>query len=384
MFSLFSSKNKKENSIRSVWNIDSQAVSVMFVDEQKTVIFYRSYYHNFSVHDKRYVALQLQESVITNIQKIITDVQNRNIPLPEYADIVLGEPWSHGITRKIHQTRKTNFIVSKQFIKDLITRDVQTIDRNRYSYDNAVHTEFSRPHIHSVSFAGHVVNSWLNKKTSDIRVEYSLGFFDKKITQMIMQKIHEKLRIKMLDIRFHNYQIVHYSYWEKTVSIPSLIVYPSGLLTSIFWVEKKNLKAFGTIPVGTQVFYDYIKQQLRISEQEINTLIDLGSQKKIHDTVIKKMQHSFQEVYEDWELAFQKFCSQLVNDGMTIEQVIWMGGGVQQMSQLIMDSVRKDSASFPVVFGSQRVNIVQGSPLFISSTAMRDTDRIILHWLHNS
>src|SRR5690606_11485894 len=119
-----------------------------------------------------------------------------------------------------------------------------------------------KPYIHSVSISGYMVTMWEGKKTSDVRIEYSIGFFDKKITQTITQKIHEQLKVKMLQIKFHNYQIIHYDYWEKTITVPSLIIYPSGLLTSIFWIEKKNLKAFGTIPVGTHVLYEQLKNDL--------------------------------------------------------------------------------------------------------------------------
>lgn len=384
MFSLFSKNNKDEKKpIHSVWNIDSQGVSLMITDDYGSVVFYRSYDHIFSQYDKRNTVMQLEDSIIKNLEKIFYDIQRRNLPFPETADVVLGEPWSHSITRKVHHTRKTNFVVSRQIVKDLIIRDIQTIDKNRYAYDISSHTEFSKPYIHSVSISGYMVTMWEGKKTSDVRIEYSIGFFDKKITQTITQKIHEQLKVKMLQIKFHNYQIIHYDYWEKTITVPSLIIYPSGLLTSIFWIEKKNLKAFGTIPVGTHVLYEQLKNDLGVSYQEINTLSNLIDRNSTDNQLLKKMKMSFQKGYEDWEYVFQKFCSQLVNDGMSLEQIIWMGGGTQQIIQPLMKTVQHDSASFPIIFGSQKINFIQGGPLFISSASMRDVDRVIIHWLSN-
>jgi hypothetical protein len=384
MFPFFSdARTKEKNATHCVWNIDSQSVSVMIIDHTKTVVFYRSYDHKFSLHDRRHVSVQLEDWIVKNITQICTDIHIRKMAMPVSADIVLGEPWSHGITRKIHHTRKTDIVVNKKMIRDLILRDIQTIDKKRYSYDSDIHTNFSKPHIHTVSFAGHIVTDWVNKKTNDVRVEYSIGFFDKKITDLITQKIHEQLKIKMLEIHFHNYQIVHYSHWEKTTHIPSLIIYPSGLLTSIFWVEKKSLKAFGTIPVGLTLLYQEMQKELSVSHQEINTLAMLYRQNTINASLAKKIDHAFYNSYQDWELVFQKFCSQLVHDGMRIEQVIWMTGGDQEIAHLLMNTVHKDHASFPVIFGAQKVNAVQGSPLFISSPTMKDTDRIILSWLNN-
>jgi hypothetical protein len=85
---------------------------------------------------------------------------------------------------------------------------------------------------------------------------------------------------------------------------------------------------------------------------------------------------------------FQSFCTHAVTQGAVIEQVVWVGGMQDQIMHFVMQSVKDDHGSFPIIFGNTHVGFTHSASFLQSQhqsgmiTAMDDVDRIIIQSLN--
>lgn len=389
-FSLSNFSQKKKPVLESVWRIDSECVSVtLFYDTQPhDIVFYHTIPHALLLLDDRHRADQLYHAVEKGLLQLATMITAEFQQFPGKALVVIGEPWVHTLFRRVTHKRKTEFSLTQSIVQDIVKRDFKTVALHQYGYDQAMHTDPVEPYVHTVSIGGYPVSEWKHKKTHDVRIDYMGYFFDRSIINLMHQVIHEKLRVRLLAITSApvHYFLIHY--WKQYNQSTQLIIHPSGSVTHMIQMKNGLFIESGTLPVGLHTMYQKMARILGISIHEVATLARMYQQKILQDSVQKKFLKAFQKSFFAWEQEFQSFCTHAVTQGAVIEQVVWVGGMQDQIMHFVMQSVKDDHGSFPIIFGNTHVGFTHSASFLQSQhqggmiTAMDDVDRIIIQSLN--
>ncbi len=372
MFSLFSNTEKNDKKISSYWRFDSEGASVTLVNSFGVIIFYQSLVYELFRYDERPMETQLVDALHRTTRSLINLLITKNL-YPQSAQVIIGEPWAHSFLKRLIHKRKTPFTVTRSMVKELLQKDITTTRLDQYGFNSKLHTPTVTPEIIGVFLSGHPVTDWQGKKTKEVGLDIMSGFFDTAIVAYVGKMIHEYLRVKMLHISYHTIQSITARYLTSIITSPSLVLYPSGLLTQLFWVDVQGVRAVGTFPIGLYQLEHAIKTTLNISRNEIQGLLTLVQQKIIDDRIEKKIQKSFMDVYQEWEYQLQKFCKQWVEEGLSAEQAIWIGDNKRNLFFKMVYTLWQDKESFALIFGSPKT-------IFVHSEQFLATDPIFDHY----
>lgn len=364
MFSFFPQSKKLDKKISSFWRFDSEGASVTLVNSLGVIIFYHSVEHELFRYDERPIDIQLFDA-LQRTSRLLIDIVIKNGVLPENAKVIIGEPWSHSFSKRIVYKRKNSFTVTQNFIRDMLVKDSKASHLEQYGFNTQLHIPATSSEIIGVFLSGHPVIHWQGKKVKEIAVDSMVGFFDKNVVQYIGRMIHEYTRVKILNISYHTIQSVIGRYLATMIKSPSLVVYPSGLLTQLFWVDVYGVRSVGTFPIGLYQVENSIRKTMGISRNEIQSLLTLAEQKIIEDRIEKKIQKSFLETYQVWEDNLQRFCKQWVQEGLATEQVVWIGDNDRNLFLKMVYTLWQDKDSFSIVFGSPKVQFMHSEQLLM-------------------
>lgn len=382
--SLFSSANIQENSFRVLWRIDGAGISVMVVDTVSNVHYYDSQPLTVFAMDDRHMIDQLLHHTEMIVVKMIPSLMAFLPNITDNVTIILGEPWAHSIRRHITYKRKTPFKLTKSFINDLISRDIKRI-KKEYQDD---YIEFIDPTYHDLSIAGHTSNDPWGKTVTDIRFDYVTGFSDIEIVSLLQQIIHEKMKVKLLDIVIDHYQNYLIRFWKRTNISDGLVIDGSGFVTDLYIFKRNQLVQAGTLPMGFSMVKNELASYLGIYPKELESLLSLYQKKLLSDSVSDRIDKGLQDLFQSWEMDFQVFCNHATEQGDILDQVVWGGNSQDVVLQFFMHQLSDNSLQFPVVFGTSHVgflhsamlasNLNIGTHLDVSAS---NTDQIIISGL---
>lgn len=372
MFSLFSNTEKNDKKISSYWRFDSEGVSVTLVNSFGVIIFYQSVSYELFRYDERPMDEQLFDALQRTTRLVIDLLIKKNL-YPSSAKVIIGEPWAHSFLKRIVHKRKNSFTVTRTLVNELLQKETAQNRPDQHGFNSKFHTPVITPELVGVFLSGHSIPDWQGKKTKEIAIDSITGFFDTDIKEYIQRMINEYLRVKILSISYHTIQSITARYLASTLFSPSLVVYPSGLLTQLIWIDTQGVRAIGTFPVGLYQLEHTIKTKLGISRNEIQGLLSLSQQKIIDERIEKKIQKSFMETYQEWEYQLQRFCKQWVQEGLLAEQAIWIGDNKRNLFFKIVYTLWQDKEAFALIFGSPKT-------IFVHSEQFLATDPIFDHY----
>ncbi len=369
---------------KTIWRIDSTGISVMVLQDKTNRVLYYDFQpitfftidvrHRYDqlMHHSELIITRMAQGLISFLKKPATNVV-----------VVLGEPWTQGIRRHIVYKRKTPFTLTRAFIDDLVERDMKRINQE-YKRNHGNIIELLPPTYHELQIAGHPNHDAFGKVVNDIRLTYTTGFSDPAIIALVKVLIHEKTKVRMINIKFDQYQNYVMRFW-KHITFPSgVIIDMSGYITDIYIFQNNELVQAGTLPIGLSNFRQQIAYGLGIYTTELESLFALYQKKILDEAITVKIDRELEKVYHIWERYFQKFCHTAVSHGDILDQVIWLGNEYDPILSYFMNILHADPLSFPVIFGSSHVGFIHSDSIldvlhnYNHVTKLQNQDRIIV------
>jgi len=386
MFSLGLFSNKKESSTHALWRIDDKSVSVTIVaDDRQQVLFFAEQTLRPTVFKTGESLDTITEHLRSTITGLISKVKKDISVFPKRATVIVGEPWSHVVFRTVIHERPTSFRITKTIVSDLIARDIKNIDRSVNGYDKKIHTHFSEPTTHQIYINGHKSKDYYGKSTTNIRIEYATGFFDALLIKSIVHTIHEQTRVPLVQIHTKHYQDVIVRFWNRIGLSHGVVVDPTGAITDLYGFQHGRLIHWGTIPVGASSLEQNSAHGLGVSHPELDTLFRLYDKKLIDQKTEQRINNVLGKIAPLWIRPFQDFCAEMVQQGMIIDQVVWMGEQSHPIEQFLFTTVTDDQATFPMIFGSTHTecahiaDIIESiTPGFLRDTGIRQQDAMVV------
>ncbi len=331
--------------------IDSAGISLTVFSGEHTI--YRDYQpFPHTVHDERHIYDRMTHHADILLHRMCTDAREYVGKHPTTCVVVVGEPWSHMICRKINHARKTPFKLTQAMVQDLVARDMKRAEIQYREHRHSAHTEFSEPRYHNLSIAGHTIAQPWNKMINDVEITYTTGWFDVQIVEILKSVIHEQLRVPLLGITFHHEQSCIAAWWGKHGIENALLINPTGQVSELYIFQNGILAQWGTIPIGLPDFERALMHELGIGSAQLPGLMRLSQDGLLDGKVIQRMEKSLGKAFSLWKNDLNKFCITAVERGMIVEQIVWMGNPLHPAIAYAMRSVATDDLSFPVVFGA--------------------------------
>lgn len=167
MFSLFSSSDNRPVHSHVTWRIDAAGVSVIIINNSTNQMDYYDHYTiSASLLDDRHYIIQLHTEINTAIDILTKRLINQFPHFPKHARIILCEPWSHMIKRKVVYKRNTDFKITQTILQEIIARDMKKM-MIESKYKAVVQSGFTTPEIQNIAISGHHVVDYIGKKVLD-------------------------------------------------------------------------------------------------------------------------------------------------------------------------------------------------------------------------
>lgn len=376
---LFSEPEK--NTTKTFWRIDSASVSVTVVQvETGTILYYDVQPLTLYFLDERHRYDQLLHHTELVMNQMIPRLQMAVSTPSDHAVVVLGEPWSHTVKRHVAYKRKTPFKLTKTFIKDLIDRDMKRLTQE-YTTRKQAALELMNPTYHELLIGGHVIPEPWGTMINDVRLEYTTGFSDDRITDSVIKIIHEKTKVRLVNIQIDHYLNYMMRFWKTLSAVNGMIINPSGLVTDISIFQQGSLAQSGTIPWGMSGIEHMIAVQMNMNPDELKVLLSLSEKNLLDDATSVRLNKYMDRAYRAWEKDFQKFASNAVDHGDMIDQVVWMGEQSMLLSYF-MHRLRENTVAFPLIFGATHVGFSHSDTILQTAASsihgLKSNDHIML------
>lgn len=341
------------DNVHTVIHVSSVGISVMLVHTTNNhIISYEYQSFNMFIHDTRsqYEQLLIQARLVINRIIHTTPTYNSN-----HATIILGEPWAHTVRRQIIYRRKTPFKLTKTFVRDLVARDQKKMTHELLSSSQDVAGQILDPYYHDLFIAGHSTTNPWGKTINDITIDYSTGFSDMQIINIIKSTIHEKLHIPLLHIKIDHFQNILARFLKKTSLDQALVIDWFGQTTDLYIIQNKSLVQTGTLPMGSELLKYQMALSLGIYPRELKSLLSLYDRQLLSLKMVTRIEKIMTDLFMVWEKDFQLFCNKAVAAGDTINNIVWLDNH-DPFSTFFMNMLLQDQVTHPIIFGSTHVN----------------------------
>lgn len=381
--------SSSNHTTKTIWRIDSTGISVMVLQDKTNRVVYYDFQpitfftidvrHRYDqlMHHSELIITRMAQGLISFLKKPATNVV-----------VVLGEPWTQGIRRHIVYKRKTSFMLTRAFIDDLVDRDMKRIAQE-YKRHHGTVFELLPPTYHELQIAGHPAHDAFGKVVNDVRLTYTTGFSDPGMTALLKILIHEKTKVRMVNIDFDQYQNYVMRFWKHITLRNGIVIDTTGFVTDMYIFQNNELVQTGTLPTGLSEIRQQLAYHLGIYPTELTSLLSLYQKKILDEATTVKIDRELEKAYHVWERHFQKFCHTAVSHGDILDQVIWLGNETNPILSYFMNALHADPLSFPVIFGSTQVGFIHSDSILDvlhnhnHVTKLQNQDRIIVAALND-
>jgi hypothetical protein len=248
-------------------------------------------------------------------------------------------------------------------VDDLVIRDQKKLIHELRSVDSVSAGDLLDPYYHGLSVAGHQITEPWGRVVNDITVDYTTGFSDLQLVNIIKTVIHEKMRVPLLHITIDHFQNFLVQFSKKSHIDQALIIDMSGQTTDLFIIQHKSLVQTGTLPVGLMSIRQQIAEILGMYPSELDALLSLYARQLLAPKTVQQLEKIMYHLFSDWEKDFQVFCHRAVTLGDVLGQVIWIADDNDPLVQFFMHTLSQDQAQFPVIFGAAQVVFTRSGPI---------------------
>ncbi len=228
----------------------------------------------------------------------------------EQVHCFFSSPWFLSQTRTIKVKKDAPFVVTQQYVQDLIKADkevfIQELLENKKSSLSKDAVDIIDTKILSVKLNGYHTNFPYKKVASEVKLTVFASVAGKSLVNSVREILGKQFGSKT--IQFHTFPLAFFSTIRDSHGLLQdfLTVDVAAEVTDMCIVKNGILKQVVTIPVGKNLFTRSLIEKLKISIVEAESLFELYAQDKVVDTIAKKVTTAFEEVKDTWHgIVFQ-------------------------------------------------------------------------------
>lgn len=350
--------HRRKRNLKVIWRFDTSSLSITAVyDDQPCNIMYYDC--------QKVVLMKIPNQKINNYQEIINRTESLARQMskkfitsfqkqPDTIAIVFGEPWSHIFVRHIRHKRKTSFKLTKNFLKDLIHRDIKTIPLKNKHQLPAIYG-ISEPSYQDVRVAGHRVQNFLGQQVSDVSLSYLSGEMNNSIQDRLLTVFSEYFHTEKRKITTYHFQDILSRFFVTTKHLNGCCIDISGLVTDIYLFNNGSLQQWGTIPFGHVSMVHQLAEKMHMNTFEFTTFMKMYTTDRLLEKTRTQLEKLFETAIKDWKTDMETFLHHAVAQGSIIDTVFWVGDSNDFLMPLFVKTLQSQKIAYPVIFGTHDV-----------------------------
>jgi hypothetical protein len=224
--------------------------------------------------------------------------------------ISFSSPWLTFRTKHIHLLEKTPFIVTKEFIDDIVLKEGKLLKNElakNSSKNSNLDLEIIEKNIVHSKIAGYTIDNIINKKTTELDLFLHMSAVSRDIQEKISNIIIKHTHILKENILMHSFPLVLFSAIRDNFGEnPNfLIMNINSEMTDIIFVDTHIIKAIESFPFGKNTIVRQIAKSSNLSMEIAESQLSMYMFKKVEDSVSILTEKILEDLEKEWAIYLE-------------------------------------------------------------------------------
>jgi len=319
--------SEKRETARLVLHIDSSSVSgalVLYAFGKKPKI-QRNFRVEQDVFQKDKTG-ELYTGVEKSLESVLTSLYKEK-PVFDAVTVIFGDSWCQSQTKKIHIEQDRKFIITKNFLADILTKETGTIQKEFESVLSqeplSLTGEVQSPEKNSVVIIaknilhtevnGYYMAECVGVQTKVFDLSINVSGVSTKIYNLVLDTVFSHTHMHPRDIECNSASFVTYSILntlpvsgaKDVVLRDFLALCVSGERTDVILSENSTLGKNTHIPIGVNTFLRRLSKMLDVSSQIAESTLRIVLNHKMDQEITGIVEKSIDDIEKEWAVYFQ-------------------------------------------------------------------------------
>ena len=293
-----------------------------------------------------------------------------------------ASPWFISQTKTIRIEKTSPFLVTKEFLSDILQKEEEEFEKANISADDRVDKNNSPQVIErkliNVKLNGYKTQNPFGKKATIIELSLFLSLAESSVLQKIEELASKHFHIK--EFIFHSFTLISFSavrdMYERVSNF--LLLDITGEVTDVSLIKSGSILKTMSFPLGRNSLIRQISEALKISGEESNSLMRLFLKDSLNKSQSKVLSGVINDSKMLWSGEFQKSLAELSNASSVPTTIFFTAD--DDVASLYSEAIRSEEfVQHSITEGLFVVSIINWSALdsHISFRVKEDRDIFI-------
>ncbi len=255
----------------------------------------------------------LISTMLRTLKKSAEGMVSEKIGAPDQIICFLGSPWYATQVRKVRMAKNAPFLVTEKIVRDMIKKESDLFDRELLAPTRETNSAsvLVEREINRFELNGYQTDNPYGKRVSEIGISLVFSVSSEQLISQIREVISDSFHQK--DITFHTFG------YAGTLATRNLFlshnefmfIDVSNEITDIVLVKDGSYVDTASFPAGTNTILRALATQMRVTPQEVQTMLSLYSLNKLEATWQVKLERALDPILATWTRMFEETISKL-------------------------------------------------------------------------
>lgn len=233
--------------------------------------------------------------------------------------VTFSAPWFVSKTKELHLEQKTPFIVTENFINNILQVEEKTFEKEilstetdgKYSGGLAI---IENTFTHS-KVNGYSIPNNFGKKTDNFDISLYTSFASRDIVKNLLSQIHKHTNLSVDKIHINTFPLVFFYAIRNMFSTVNSFIFMNveGEVTDLTLVHDGGINHNISFPSAKNFLLRKIAKSFDVSPEIADSMVHMYNAKKMDDEYQEKMRMALDDVEREWSIYFEDSLSELSN-----------------------------------------------------------------------
>ncbi len=242
--------------------------------------------------------------------------------------IAFSSPWFVSKTKHIELSKEKDFIISKSFLEDVISKE-ETIFLNELSAGNSDNKEevfsvIEKGIVHS-KVNGYTIDNTIGKKTRNFDAFLCLAATSKNVTDKVYDRLLKYSHVPRDSVFMHTFPLVSFTVIRDIHGTPESFVMMdiTSEVTDLTLIDDGVIIASSSMPSGKNFIIRKIADSFSVSAEIASSMLNLYSAKRMGDKETEEVENVLRDVEKEWAIYLENALQELTPK-MTLPGVVYL------------------------------------------------------------
>lgn len=222
--------------------------------------------------------------------------------------VSFSSPWFVSKTKHIELSNSTPFVITKDFIDDIVKKEEESFKKELISTeDNNDTFEVIEKSVVHTKINGYTLENTLGKKTKSLDAFLYMSIVSSSIISKVKSMIFKNTHISNEKILIHTFPLVSFTVIRDVYSASSdfIIIDITAEVTDITLVQNDVIKKSVSIPSGRNFVIRQIMKSFGVASEIAESTLSLYVQGRLNSEDQEKIEAVFVDVEKEWSIYLE-------------------------------------------------------------------------------